>query len=59
METIKENKTIEVDSMVRLMIANDHYIGQVVIVKPEALLVRLTENMHYWAKLEELELLTP
>jgi hypothetical protein len=58
METVKEIKTIEVDSMVTLMIGEDHWIGQVVELRNDVALVRLLENMHYHAKLEELELLT-
>ena len=58
MDTQKEIKTIEVDSMVTLMIGEDHWIGQVVELRNDVALVRLLENMHYHAKLEELELLT-
>jgi hypothetical protein len=58
MDTQKEIKTIEVDSMVTLMIGEDHWIGQVVELRNDVALVRLLDNMHYHAKLEELELLT-
>ena len=59
MDTQKENKIIEVDSMVRLMIGENHWIGQVVELKNDVALIQLLPNMHYHAKLEELELLTP
>ena len=58
MDTQKENKIIEVDSMVTLMIGEDNWIGQVVELKNDVALIRLLDNMHYHAKLEELELLT-
>ena len=58
MDTQKENKIIEVDSMVTLMIGEDNWIGQVVELRNDVALVRLLDNMHYHAKLEELELLT-
>jgi len=58
MDTQKEIKTIEIDSMVTLMIGEDHWIGQVVELRNDVALVRLLDNMHYHAKLEELELLT-
>ena len=59
MDTQKEIKTIEVDSMVTLMIGEDHWIGQVVEIRNDAALLQLLPNMHYHAKLEELELLNP
>jgi len=58
MDTQKENKIIEVDSMVTLVIGEDNWIGQVVELRNDVALVRLLDNMHYHAKLEELELLT-
>ena len=58
MDTQREIKTIEVDSMVTLMIGEDHWTGQVVELRNDVALVRLLDNMHYHAKLEELELLT-
>ena len=58
MDIQKEIKTIEVDSMVTLMIGEDYWIGQVVELKNDVALIKLLDNMHYHAKLEELELLT-
>jgi len=58
-DTQKEKKTIEIGIMVKLMIGEDHWIGEVVSLKNDVALVRLLENMHYHAKLEELELLNP
>ena len=58
METVKENKIIEVDSMVTLVIGEDNWIGQVVELRNDVALIKLLDNMHYHAKLEELELLT-
>jgi len=58
MDTQKEIKTIEVGSMVKLMIGEDHWIGQVVELQETVALIKLLDNMHYHAKLEELELLT-
>ena len=58
MDTQKENTTIEIGVMVRLMIGQDNWIGQVVELKNDVALIKLLDNMHYHAKLEELELLT-
>ena len=55
----KETKPIELNSWVRLTINNDQWVGEVVELRDDVALVRLLDNMHYHAKLEELELLTP
>tara|TARA_Y100000310_G_scaffold309124_1_gene352916 strand:- start:174 stop:368 length:195 start_codon:yes stop_codon:yes gene_type:complete len=49
---------IKVNSLVRLKINNDQWIGKVVEMRDEIALIHLMDNMHYHAKLEELELLT-
>ena len=59
MDTQKENKEIKLKSLVRLMIGADHWIGEVVDIIGDVLLIQLADNMHYHAKLEELELLNP
>ena len=60
MSDIKEEaKPIELNSWVRLTINNDQWVGEVVELNEDVALVRLLDNMHYRAKLEELELLTP
>ena len=59
MSDIKEEKTIELNSWVRLTINNDQWVGEVVELREDVALIRLLDNMHYRAKLEELELLTP
>ena len=53
----KETKPIELNSWVRLTINNDQWVGEVVELREDVALVRLLDNMHYHAKLEELELL--
>jgi len=55
----KETKPIELNSWVRLTINNDQWVGEVVELREDVALVRLLDNMHYHAKLKELELLTP
>ena len=55
----KEDKPIELNSWVRLTINNDQWVGEVVELREDVALVRLLDNMHYHAKLKELELLTP
>ena len=55
----KEDRPIELNSWVRLTINNDQWVGEVVELREDVALVRLLDNMHYHAKLEELELLTP
>jgi len=55
----QEDKRIELDSMVRLTINNDNWIGQVVEIQEQVALIKLLDNMHYHAKLDELELLNP
>tara|TARA_R100001244_G_scaffold115871_1_gene85976 strand:- start:382 stop:564 length:183 start_codon:yes stop_codon:yes gene_type:complete len=55
----EETKPIELNSWVRLTINNDQWVGEVVELRDDVALVRLLDNMHYHAKLEELELLTP
>ena len=59
MSDIEKEKTIELNSWVRLKINNDEWVGEVVEIKNDVALVRLLDNMHYHAKLEELELLNP
>ena len=49
---------IEVNSRVKLKIKDDEWIGTVVEIRDDVALVQLLPNMHYHAKLEELELLT-
>jgi len=53
----KETKPIELNSWVRLTINSDQWVGEVVELREDVALVRLLDNMHYHAKLEELELL--
>lgn len=55
----EETKPIELNSWVRLTINNDQWVGEVVEIRDDIVLIRLLDNMHYHAKLEELELLTP
>ena len=55
----KEDKPIELNSWVRLTINNDQWVGEVVEIRENVVLVRLLDNMHYHAKLDELELVTP
>ena len=55
----KEDKPIELNSWVRLTINNDQWVGEVVEIRDDVVLVRLLDNMHYHAKLDELELVTP
>ena len=55
----EETRSIELNSWVRLTINNDQWVGEVVELREDVALVRLLDNMHYHAKLEELELLTP
>jgi len=55
----EETKPIELNSWVRLTINNDQWVGEVIELREDIALVRLLDNMHYHAKLEELELLTP
>ena len=59
MSDIEKEKTIELNSWVRLTINNDQWVGEVVELREDVALVRLLDNMHYHAKLKELELLTP
>ena len=59
MSTQKETNTIKEGVMVRLIIGEDHWIGQVVEIRKDTALIKLLDNMHYHAKLTELELLTP
>ena len=49
---------IELNTMVTLTIASQVWIGQVVEIIDEVVLVRLAENMHYHAKMNELTLFT-
>ena len=55
----KEDKPIELNSWVRLVINDDEWVGEVVELRDGIALVRLLDNMHYHVKLEELELLKP
>ena len=50
---------ILLNSMVRLKINNDNWVGQVVDIVDDGYLIQLIHNMHYWAKEEELSLLCP
>ena len=59
MDAQKEPKTIEVGSMVQLTIGEDHWIGQVVELQNGVALIKLLDNMHYHARLEELKLMNP
>jgi len=45
--------------MVRLKIGADDWIGKVVEIKGQVALIQLLDNMHYHARLDELELLQP
>jgi len=45
--------------MVTLKIKDEPWIGQVVEIRDNIALVMLYENMHYYASLDELTLLTP
>ena len=49
---------IEVNTMVTLTIASQVWIGQVVEIIGDVALVRLADNMHYHAKMNELALFT-
>ncbi len=49
---------IEVNTMVTLTIASQFWIGQVVEIIGDVALVRLADNMHYHAKMNELALFT-
>ena len=49
---------IKVDSMVTLTIRDQVWIGQVVEIVNEVALIRLLENMHYHAHLDDLTLFT-
>jgi len=55
----KKDNNIELDSWVRLMIHEDEWVGQVVELREGVALIRLLDNMHYHAKLNELKLVTP
>lgn len=48
---IKNNK------MVKLKIGADDWIGKVVEIKGEVALIQLLDNLHHYARLDELELL--
>jgi len=50
---------IKLNSMVTLKIKDEPWIGQVVEIRDNIALVMLYENMHYYASLDELTLLTP
>tara|TARA_R110002153_G_scaffold192712_1_gene346009 strand:+ start:462 stop:635 length:174 start_codon:yes stop_codon:yes gene_type:complete len=50
---------IRVNSMVRLTIGEQEWIGQVVEIRDEVALVMLVDNMHYHADISELTLLLP
>jgi len=49
---------IKIDSMVRLKINNDNWIGQVKEIRNDIVLVQLLDNMHYHANMTELKLLS-
>ncbi len=49
---------LEINAMVTLTISDQVWIGQVVEIIDEVALVRLAQNMHYHARLSELELFT-
>ena len=49
---------ITVNSMVRLKINDDHWIGQVVEIREGIALIKLLDNMHYHACLSELSPMT-
>lgn len=49
---------IKIDSMVTLTIRDQVWIGQVVEIVNEVALIRLAQNMHYHAHLDELTLFT-
>tara|TARA_R110002020_G_scaffold453612_1_gene668560 strand:- start:1164 stop:1409 length:246 start_codon:yes stop_codon:yes gene_type:complete len=57
-EKQKIKMRIELNTMVTLTIASQVWIGQVVEIIDEVVLVRLAENMHYHAKMNELTLFT-
>jgi len=57
-EKQKIKMRIELNTMVTLTIASQVWIGQVVEIIDEVALVRLAENMHYHAKMNELTLFT-
>tara|TARA_R110000824_G_scaffold127326_3_gene287437 strand:- start:171 stop:425 length:255 start_codon:yes stop_codon:yes gene_type:complete len=52
-------KMIKLDSIVRLKIKGEEWTGKVVEIRGNTTLIQLSDNMHYHAKLEELELFTP
>jgi len=49
---------LEINAMVTLTISDQVWIGQVVEIIDEVVLVRLAQNMHYHARLSELQLFT-
>ena len=49
---------IKLSSMVQLQINDDHWIGQVVEIREDTALIKLLDNMHYHASLDELTPLT-
>lgn len=57
-EKQKIKMRIELNTMVTLTIASQVWIGQVVEIREEVVIVRLAENMHYHAKMNELTLFT-
>jgi len=57
MDTTKR-KMIKLNSMVRLQINEDHWIGQVVEIREDTALIKLLDNMHYHASLDELTPMT-
>jgi hypothetical protein len=59
MDTKDKPQSIELNSWVKLVINDDPWVGEVVELREDVALVRLLDNMHYHAKLEDLELLTP
>jgi hypothetical protein len=49
---------IELNSMVKVSINEQEWIGQVVEIREDIALIQLLDNMHYHATLNELTLLT-
>ena len=48
-------KIIKLNSMVKLEINKDQWIGQVVEIREDIALIKLLDNMHYHANLNELQ----
>jgi len=48
---------IKVDSVVKVTINDSIWIGQVVDIDGDLFLLRLLDNLHYWANLKEIDVM--